>query len=98
MNRIALIAAVLTSIPTVAAAEPQTATVIVTPADLASPAARAKLDRRIGAAIEQVCGSFASIESAQEPEVAACWSTAKNSVDQRLASLTTKSEIQLASK
>lgn len=97
MTRFLTIGLLLTTLPAAAMAEPRTATVTVTAADMASPAARARLDRRIGAAIEQVCGSYAAIESSQVPEMDACWSSAKAEVQQRLASFNTKTRIQLAS-
>jgi UrcA family protein len=97
MTRNGIIAMILATLSAAATAEPRTATFVVTRADFASPAARANLDRRIGTAIEQVCGSFATIESYQVPEVKACWSSAKVLVGQRLASLDAHIKIQLAS-
>ena len=97
MTRFALIGLLFTAIPAAALADPRTATVTVTAVDMASPAARARLDRRIGAAIEQVCGSYATIESSQVPEMDACWTSAKAETAQRLASLKGAAQIQLAS-
>ena len=98
MNRIAFIAAILAIVPTVASAEPNSVTITVSRADFATPVAQAKLQHRIAAGIEQVCGSFATIESSQEPAVAECWAAAKISVAQRLASLGNRTTIELAAK
>lgn len=98
MTRIALIAAVLSAVSAAASAEPISVTITVTRADFATPAAEARLQHRISAGIEQVCGSFATIESSQEPAVAECWATAKTSVSQRLASMGNHATIQLAAK
>ncbi|MFL6764902.1 MAG: UrcA family protein [Sphingomicrobium sp.] len=97
MTRFALIGLLFAVIPAAASADPRVATVTVTAADMASPAARARLNRRIGAAIEQVCGSYATIESSQVPEMDACWTSAKAEVAQRLASLKGAAQTQLAS-
>ncbi|SRR5260221_10969317 len=97
MARFALIGLLLATLPAAALADPRTATITVTAADMASPAARARLDRRIGAAIEDVCGSYAAIESAQVPEMDDCWKAARSEVQQRLASFNSKTRIQLAS-
>lgn len=67
-----------------AGAEPNSVTLTVTSADFASPAASAGLDRRIGAAIEEVCGSYAAIESSQVPEMDSCWGSAHDQVREQL--------------
>ena len=98
MTRFALIGLLFTAIPASAIADPRTATVTVTSSDMATPAARARLDRRIGAAIEEVCGSYATIESSQVPEMDACWAAAKRQVQQRIASLNGRTKIQLSAR
>ena len=98
MTRFAIIGLLFTAVPAVASADPRTATITVTSADMATPAARAKLDRRIGAAIEEVCGSYAAIESSQLPEMDACWAAAKRQVQQRMASLNGRAQIQLSAR
>jgi UrcA family protein len=97
MTRFTIIGLLFTAVPTIALADPRTATVTVTRADMASPTARAQLDRRIGAAIEQVCGSYAAIENSQVPEMDSCWEAAKAQVAQRIASIKDRTEIRLAS-
>ena len=98
MTRFAIIGLLLTAIPAAANAEPRSATITVTAADMATPAARAKLDRRIGSTIEEVCGSYATIESSQVPEMDACWAAAKRQVQQRMASLKGRTNIQLSAR
>ena len=98
MTRFAIIGLLLTAVPAAASADPRTATITVTNADMASPAARARLDRRVGAAIEEVCGRYAAIESAQVPEMDACWAAAKRQVQQRMASLNGRVKIQLSAR
>ena len=67
-----------------AIAQPDSVTLTVTAADFASPAARAHLDRRIGSAIEQVCGSYAAIETSQMVEMDACWMSARDQATKQL--------------
>jgi len=98
MIRFAIIGLLFTAVPATAIADPRIATVTVTSADMATPAARARLDRRIGAAIEEVCGSYAAIESSQVPEMDACWAAAKRQVQQRIASLNGRAKIQLSAR
>ena len=98
MTRFAIIGLLLTAVPAAASADPRTATITITSADMATPTARARLDRRIGAAIEDVCGSYAAIESSQVPEKDACWAAAKRQVQQRMASLNGRVKIQLSAR
>ena len=79
-----LVLAAATATATQALAEPRSATVIVSSADFSSPSARARLDHRIAAAVEQVCGSYATIEAYQTPEMDACWRAARSQVEARL--------------
>lgn len=82
--RFTLLALAALAVATPAIAESDSVTVTVTAADFASPAARAHLDRRIGAAIEHVCGSYAAIESSQMLEMDACWMAAHDQAKQQL--------------
>jgi len=61
-----------------------TVTLLVTRADFASRHSRRALDRRIGEAIESVCGSYATIESYQVPELDVCWGNAHRQVSSQL--------------
>jgi UrcA family protein len=80
---LALTAATIVTGPAIA--EPRHATVDIGQSDLASSAGRAALNRRIANAVEQVCGSYASIESYQWPEMDECWRSARIQVERRLA-------------
>lgn len=59
----------------------------VSPADLSTPASMAVVRGRLADAIEQVCGSHATVESSQYPQVDACRAEAWHSVELRIASL-----------
>ena len=78
-----VIAAVAAAAPS--AAEPRTATIVVSRADFASTHARAQLDRKIRSAIESVCGSYAAIESSQVADMDSCWKDARAQAETRLA-------------
>lgn len=93
---LALAAATVVPTPTIAA--PLSTTVVVTPADFTSPTARARLDRRIGAAIEDVCGSYATIEAYQWPEMDACWKAARNQVTERLGNISKSTKLAFESR
>src|SRR4051812_23496309 len=82
--RFTLFALASLAIAAPAIAEPTSVTLTVTSADFATPAAHARLDRRIGAAVEQVCGSYAAIESSQVPQMDACWGSTHDQVKQQL--------------
>jgi UrcA family protein len=98
MHLSVLLLAGLAASSTAAIAEPRTATLTVTPADFASAQARARLDRRIRSAIEQVCGSYASIESYQSAEMDSCWQAARAEVSKHLANIRSETRSDLASK
>jgi UrcA family protein len=88
--------AVTTAAP--AAADPPTATVTVTRADFSTPKSRAKLNRRVRNAIEAVCGSYATIESYQWPEMDACWASARAETSRKLAAMSRQTPIELGSR
>jgi UrcA family protein len=81
-----------------ASAEPATVSVAVTRSDFSSRDARAKLDRRIAAAIEQVCGSYATIESDQWPVVDDCRKSARAQVDYGLARIKAASTVEIGAR
>jgi UrcA family protein len=100
--RFTLLAIAAIAIATPAVAEPNSVTLTITSADFATPTALARLDRRIGAAVEQVCGSYAAIESSQVPEMDACWISARDQARQQLGrvdslALAGKSKLTIAS-
>lgn len=83
--RFILLALAVLATASPANAEPATSvTLTVTSADFVSPAARARLERRIGTAVEQVCGSYASVESYDVSEMNACWMSARDQAKQQL--------------
>ena len=98
MTRIALAGLLVAVAAVPAAADPIAATVKVSSADLSSSAARARLDRRIGNAIEQVCGSYASIEPDQWPSMDECWRSAREQADSRLASIRADATVRIGSR
>jgi UrcA family protein len=69
---------------TPAIAQPPSATLTVTPADFGSATARARFDRRVAVAIEHVCGSYATIEPYQWPNMDRCWQAARDQVNDHL--------------
>lgn len=58
--------------------------------DLASPAGRARLERRIRAALETVCGSYAGASVQEMSAIDRCRATARAAVETRLAELRTR--------
>lgn len=79
-----LIASII-SVP--AAAQPDMVSITVKPADFSSPAARAKLDRRIAAAIEDICRTRTPIEFYQSAEVVECRRSARIELDAMIAQI-----------
>ena len=69
------------------AQQPVRQEVRVSDINLTSPAGRARLERRISAAIETVCGSYAGATAQEMSEIDRCRATARASVETRLAAL-----------
>ena len=82
--RILIGLAAAAALATPAIAEPRSATLTVTPADFGSAAARARLSRRVAVVIEQVCGSYATIEPYEWPNMDGCWQAARAEVNDHL--------------
>lgn len=55
--------------------------------DLATPAGRAALDRRIATAVEAVCGSYAGASSYEAREIDRCRAGARTGIETQLAAL-----------
>jgi UrcA family protein len=55
--------------------------------DLATPAGRAALDRRIASAVESVCGSYAGASSDEAREIDRCRAAARTGIATQLAAL-----------
>ena len=86
-NIIASIAAATLLIGTPALAQDSAKSVKVRTADLdlSSNQGRAKLNRRIAAAVESVCGSYASASSYEERDIARCRAKAGDQVTTQVA-------------
>lgn len=70
-------------------------TVIV---DRAARASHALMKHRLAVAVEEVCGSYSTIETYQVPEVDACRKEAWASVNRQLAALKDTGQIRLSSR
>ena len=55
--------------------------------DLARPADVARLRKRIAAAIEDVCGSYAAVESWAEPDISRCRADARARTEEQLTAI-----------
>ncbi|HEV2818387.1 MAG TPA: UrcA family protein [Allosphingosinicella sp.] len=84
----ALFAAAIAAAPASAFAPPSSQPVSYAGLDLSRPADAARLRRRIAAALENVCGSYATSESWEEREIARCRAGARAAADAQLAGLT----------
>jgi len=85
----AVTAALLATISTmpVSAQAPANRAVAYAGLDLSTPAGRATLDRRIGAAVETVCGSYAGASSYELREIDRCRAAARTGIETQLAVL-----------
>lgn len=78
-------------------AEPRSAVVTVTIAELSTPEGTARFHKRVAAALEEVCGSYATIETYQVPQLDECRRKARSSVETRVAALKGK-EVRLGAR
>lgn len=69
------------------AAEPASRTISYADLDLATAHGRATLDRRIAAAVEALCGSYAGAPGWAVPEIDRCRAAARTSAETQLAAL-----------
>ena len=90
----ALLAAAIAA-PAQADDSQNSATVIV---DRSARASHALLKHRIAVAVEEVCGSYATIETYQVPELDACRKEAWASAHRQLAALKDTGQIRLSSR
>ncbi|NIJ65273.1 UrcA family protein [Sphingomonas leidyi] len=82
----ALAAATLLAVPALAEGRPErSATVRHADLDLNSAAGRAALDRRLAAATEQVCGSYAGADQDEAGRIQRCRATVERDVGRQLA-------------
>lgn len=80
------------------AGSPRSVTVSYADLDLTTAKGKKSLDRRIGRAIETVCGSYAlAHEMVEIDRIDKCRATAKQGVEPQMANIRRKSEIRLSS-
>lgn len=77
-------------------AEQEQVLITVSAQDMAKPRAMAVLKKRIGVAVEQFCGSFASVEYDQWRHIDRCREDALRGVEQQMAKLAPNGAIRLA--
>jgi UrcA family protein len=75
--------ALLTGTPV--SAQDSAVTIRITDLDMGNPPDAAKLRRRIALAMEQVCGSYATVERADEGIVTSCRRAARADLEHQLA-------------
>jgi UrcA family protein len=85
LRSIASLALILASAPVLA--QPPAGSVRYSDLDLATPAGVARLDRRIGRAVERLCGAAYPTDLDAQAQVAGCRSDAMKSVSGRRATL-----------
>lgn len=91
---LAAAATVFTALPALAQDRPaKTATVRVADLDLASPAGARRLGRRVAAATEAVCGSYAGARDGEEDRIAACRADVAHQVAPQLAAARTQGRV-----
>lgn len=95
--RYSLIALAAVMAATPAIAREDSVTIPVTKADFASTTARAQLDRRIGAAVERLCGSYAAVETYQWTAIDDCRQVAGDQAAAGLAAFQRKGVIEVGS-
>ena len=82
----AALLAAISAMPAMAQA-PASRTVSYDGLDLATPAGRGALNRRIAAAVETVCGSYAGASSYEAREIDGCRAAARTGIETQLAAL-----------
>ena len=83
---IAAFAAASSALPAQAQSAARSQSVSTAGLDLATPAGRGRFQRRVAAAIETVCGSYAGASSGEQNEIDRCRRSAWSSVETQLAS------------
>lgn len=68
-------------------AEPRSTVVTVTLAELSTPDGTARFHKRVAAAIEEACGSYATIEAYQVPQLDECRREARSNIETRVAAI-----------
>lgn len=88
---IAALSTVLAGAP--ALAQTQTVNVRLSDLDLSTNAGRAMLDRRIAAAKEAVCGSYAGVQDAEAHRIDRCRAQVSSSIAPQLAAARAKASV-----
>lgn len=83
----AAFASILAAAPALAQAAIASRPVAYADLDLGTRADRARLDRRIAAAVETACGSYASAPSTETREIDRCRAAARTGIETQLAAL-----------
>ena len=97
LARLAISALLAASLIAPAQAEENSSSVTVI-VDRAARASHVLMKHRLAVAVEEVCGSYATIESYQVPEVDACRKEAWASANRQLAALKDTGPIRLSSR
>ena len=83
---IAAFAAAASALPAQAQSTARSQSVSTAGLDLGTPAGRGRFQRRVAAAIETVCGSYAGASASEQGEIDRCRRSAWSSVETQLAS------------
>ena len=92
-----VIASLLAAATAPVAAQSAENSVVIT-VDRAARASHALIRHRIAVAVEEVCGSYATIETYQVPELDACRKEAWASANRQLAAIKDSGQIRLTSR
>lgn len=99
---IAIAALTLTATPVIAAPATSDASgeveITVTARDLSGAAGQRRLMQRVSAAAEQICGSYATVESFQVDDITICRGQVFSSAKQQLAVMDAKGKLRLAAR
>ena len=83
----AALSALVPAVPAQAQAQAVSQPVSSAGLDLGSPAGRARFQRRLAAAIEDVCGSYAGASHWEQREIGRCRATARADIETQLAAM-----------
>jgi len=81
----AAFAAAIPALPAQAETRARSQTVSTAGLDLGTPAGRGRFQRRVAAAMERVCGSYAGTSTAEQDEIGRCRRAASAGVETQLA-------------
>ncbi|MES2327307.1 MAG: UrcA family protein [Pseudomonadota bacterium] len=96
--RVIAAAIVISSASPALAQEVRTASVKISPADFATPKARAALDRRVQLAVETVCGVNAMAEGESWGAVKKCQADVRREFSTRIAAIGGSADVQLSAR